>query len=443
MNRINKTSFILFKEISSSFQWRKSFLLVLYFSIASLFFAGCKDENELGLEILPPGDSLSSVFSDTATIKTLTLLEDSLRTDELSAQLLGSDKDAVYGLVTASVFSQVNLAGTPSFGNLPVADSLVLILSYSGYYGDTNALQTINVYRLNEDMHSDSSYFSSRTFTYDATSIGSSTFMPKPNTDVAVSADTLSPHLRITLSQTLADSLIALNGQTQFSSNAVWLSYFKGLFLETVNATGPGSISYFNFFKSSLTLYFHDTDLVSKKYDFSLAGARLNHFSHDYTGSTIGNQLSDSTFGDSLNYVQALAGVKMKISFPFLKHFLDSGSIIINKAQVSIKPLTSLIPYSLPPKMLLVIKDENGQNAFPADYYESTGYYGGDLNATYDGYTFNIARQLQRFIDGKVDNADFYLLVSGSGVDASRASIKSGSNLSDRMKISILYTKIN
>ena len=93
--------------------------------------------------------------------------------------------------------------------------------------------------------------------------------------------------------------------------------------------------------------------------------------------------------------------------------------------------------------MLLVIKDENGQNAFPLDYYESTGYYGGDLNSASDGYTFNIARHLQRFIDGKVDNADFYLLVSGSGVDASRATIRSGSNLSDRMKISLLYTKIN
>ncbi len=408
-----------------------------------MFFSGCKDENELGLEILPPGDALSTVFSDTITINTRTLLEDSLRTDELSAQLLGSEKDPVFGLSTASVYTQVNLAGTPSFGVAPVADSLVLILSYSGYYGDTSSLQTVNVYRLSEDMRSDSSYYSSRTFSYDASTLGTATFQPQPNTKVAVASDTLSPQLRITLSQTLADSLVALNGQTPFSSNAEWLTYFKGLFLETVNATGPGSISYFNFFKSSLTIYFHDTDLVSKKYDFSLAGARLNHFSHDYTGSTIGNQLSDSTFGDSLNYVQAIAGVKMKISFPFLKHFLDSGSIIINKAQLSIKPLTSLIPYSLPPKMLLVIKDENGQNAFPLDYYESTGYYGGDLNSTSDGYTFNIARHLQRFIDGKVNNADFYLLVSGSGVDASRATIRSGSNLSDRMKLSLLYTKIN
>ncbi len=414
-----------------------------------MFFSGCKDENELGLEILPPGDALSSVFSDTLTIHTRTLLEDSLRTDELSAQLLGSEKDPVFGLSTASVYTQVNLAGTPSFGSTSVvADSLVLILSYSGYYGDTNALQTVNVYRLSEDMRSDSSYYSNRTFSYDPALIGTAIFLPQPNTDVPVANDTLSPQLRITLSNTtegkkLADSLVALDGDLPFSSNAEWLTYFKGLFLETVNATGPGSISYFNFFKSSLTLYFHDTDLVSKKYDFSLAGARLNHFSHDYTGSTVGNQLSDSTFGDTLNYVQAIAGMKMKISFPFLKHFPDSGSIIINKAQLSIKPLTSLIPYSLPPKMLLVIKDENGQNAFPLDYYESTGYYGGDLNSTSDGYTFNIARHLQRFIDGKVDNADFYLLVSGSGVDASRATIKSGSNLSDRMKISLLYTKIN
>ena len=79
---------------------------------------------------------------------------------------------------------------------------------------------------------------------------------------------------------------------------------------------------------------------------------------------------------------------------------------------------------------------------FPIDYYESSGYYGGGLNATSDGYTFNIAQQLQRYLNGTVSNSDFYLIISGSGVVANRAIIKSGSNPNTKMKLSLFYTKL-
>ncbi len=436
---------MLLKSISSASQWRKSFLLVLTVAISSILFSGCKDENELGRDILPDGDYLNTIFSDTTQVLTSTVKEDSLRADELSLQLLGSDKNPVFGLSTASVYSQVNLEGTPTFSNLPQADSLVLILSYSGYYGDTSAQQTINVYRLSEDMRTDSSYYSNRSFTHDLTSIGSLNYSPQPFTKVVVDSDTVAAQIRIRLDQSLADSIILLNGTPTLSSNADWLSYFKGLYIESMPINVQGAISYFSFFNSKMTLYFHDTTNVnvSKTYNFSLTGARLNHFEHDFTGYDAGNQLADSTVNDSINYVQAMAGLKMKITFPFLKHFTDSGSILLNRAELKINATAPIIPYSLPQKMYLVIKDENGQNSFPLDYFESSGYYGGEINTTGDGYSFNITRQLQRYLDGVVDDTEFYLIIAASGVESTRAIIKSGSNPNSRMKLSLSYTKLN
>lgn len=436
---------MLLKSISSASQWRKSFLLVLTVAISSILFSGCKDENELGRDILPDGDYLNTIFSDTTQVLTSTVKEDSLRADELSLQLLGSDKNPVFGLSTASVYSQVNLEGTPTFSNLPQADSLVLILSYSGYYGDTSAQQTINVYRLSEDMRTDSSYYSNRSFTHDLTSIGSLNYLPQPFTKVVVDSDTVAAQIRIRLDQSLADSIILLNGTPTLSSNADWLSYFKGLYIESMPVNVQGAISYFSFFNSKMTLYFHDTTNVnvSKTYNFSLTGARLNHFEHDFTGYDAGNQLADSTVNDSINYVQAMAGLKMKITFPFLKHFTDSGSILLNRAELKINATAPIIPYSLPQKMYLVIKDENGQNSFPLDYFESSGYYGGEINTTGDGYSFNITRQLQRYLDGVVDDTEFYLIIAASGVESTRAIIKSGSNPNSRMKLSLSYTKLN
>ena len=436
---------MLLKSISSASQWRKSFLLVLTVAISSILFSGCKDENELGRDILPDGDYLNTIFSDTTQVLTSTVKEDSLRADELSLQLLGSDKNPVFGLSTASVYSQVNLEGTPTFSNLPQADSLVLILSYSGYYGDTSAQQTINVYRLSEDMRTDSSYYSNRSFTHDLTSIGSLNYLPQPFTKVVVDSDTVAAQIRIRLDQSLADSIILLNGTPTLSSNADWLSYFKGLYIESMPVNVQGAISYFSFFNSKMTLYFHDTTNVnvSKTYNFSLTGARLNHFEHDFTGYDAGNQLADSTVNDSINYVQAMAGLKMKITFPFLKHFTDSGSILLNRAELKINATAPIIPYSLPQKMYLVIKDENGQNSFPLDYFESSSYYGGEINTTGDGYSFNITRQLQRYLDGVVDDTEFYLIIAASGVESTRAIIKSGSNPNSRMKLSLSYTKLN
>ena len=112
--------------------------MVLTVVLGVILFSGCKDENELGRDILPDGDYLNTIFSDTTQVSTLTMKEDSLRADELSLQLLGSDKNPVFGLSTASVFTQVNLEGTPTFSNLPQADSLVLILSYSDRISSLN-----------------------------------------------------------------------------------------------------------------------------------------------------------------------------------------------------------------------------------------------------------------------------------------------------------------
>ncbi len=422
---------------------KKFFLLLCLSSILIIFSGGCKDEEELDLLLLPSKDQLKTLFSDTSTIQSLTQLEDSLRTDELSLQLIGSDNDPVFGKSTASVYAQVNLEGTPSFGILPVADSLILILAYGGYYGDTSGLQSINVYRLSEDMHVDSTYYSTKTLLHDPGYIGSlNNFAPLPTTDVAVGTDTISPHIRIALSLELADSILALNGKNELSSNSEWLSYFKGLFLEAVPINNRGAISYFNFFNSKLTLYFHDTANTSKNYNFSLTGARLNNFSHDYVGSQAGIQLGDSTMGDSINYILSMAGLKTKISFPFLKHFLDSGSILLNRAELNITTGTVTIPYNLPAQVYLVTKSESGEMVFPLDYYESASYYGGNLNATTNSYTFNIARHLQRYLNGTISNAEFYLIISGSGVEATRAIINSGSNPNSKMKLSLFYTKL-
>jgi hypothetical protein len=437
-----QANYTYIKKISSLFLQRKSFLF--FISIILVSISACKEEDPIGLLLLPENDQLSTVYSDTSTVVTSTQLEDSLRTDEVSVQLLGQNNDPVFGTSIANVYTQVYLQGTPAFGVQPTTDSLILILDYSGYYGDTLSDQTIEVFRLTEDLHPDSSYYSNRNFQYEPAALGTLTFKPKPNTRVSIdSLTTYEAQIRIPLSNTLGDSILALGGSSTLSSNASWVAYFKGLFLKASmpNITEDGAISYLNFFNSKLSLYFTDSSNAKKVYDFSLNGARLNQFSHDYTGTDVGNQLASPSFTDTVNYIQSMAGVKTKVNFPFLKHFLDSGNILLNRAELKVFAETAVPPYALPQRLLLVTENANGDIIFPIDYYETSGYYGGALNSSGDGYVFNIARHLQQYLNGTVTSGDFYLIVSGAGVEATRTIIKSGNNPNLKMSLSVYYTK--
>lgn len=434
------------KKTSSTLWWRKSFLIIQPLLVGILLFSGCKDPDELGLNVLPPGDQLQTEFSDTSTLITTILQEDSLQADELSLQLLGCINDPVFGIATASVYTQVNLAGTPAFGTNPIADSLVLVLGYNSIYGDTTEAQTVNVYHLNSDMSIDSTYYSNSNFSFDPTPVGNTTYIPSLK-NVVLDSDTatkLFPHIRIKLDAALADLILAQNGQTTLNSNAEWLAFFKGLKIESGSSVTPGkgAISALNFFNSTLTIYFHN-DTVAKKYNFSLANARVNNFTHNVAGSTVEPYITSGTT-DSLCFVQGMGGVKTKISMPHLKHFTDSGSIVVNKAELMITAQGNVSAfYPVPSRLFLTTRSDAGLNMFPIDYFESSGYFGGDYNTSTNTYSFNIARQVQGILDGTYSSTDFYLVVTSAGVTPNRVVIGSSTHADYKLKLSLYYTKIN
>ena len=434
------------KKTSSTLWWRKSFLIIQPILVGILLFSGCKVPDELGLNVLPPGDQLQTEFSDTSTLITTILLEDSLQTDELSLQLLGCINDPTFGIANASIYTQVNLAGTPAFGTNPIADSLVLVLGYNSIYGDSSEAQSVNVYHLTSDMSIDSTYYSYSTFAYDPTSVGSTTYLPSLK-NVVLDSDTatkLAPHLRIKLDNSLADLILSQNGLSTLNSNAEWLAFFKGLKIEAGSSvtSGKGAVSALNFFNSTMTLYFHN-DTVPKKYNFSLVNARVNNFTHNLAGSVVEPYVNTGTT-DSLCFVQGMAGVKTKISMPHLKHFNDLGSIVVNKAELYITAQSNVPAlYPVPSRLFLTTKSDAGSILFPIDYYESSGYFGGDYNTSTNAYVFNIARQVQGILDGTYSSTDFYLVVASAGVVPNRVVIGSSTNADYKLKLSVYYTKIN
>ena len=96
-----------------------AFPFVLLFS---LLLVSC-EEPELGLETQPGGDSANLLRELNLQIEAATEREDSVKTDELSLNLLGAYNDPVLGKVRASTYMQLRPAvSNIDLGSNPTAD---------------------------------------------------------------------------------------------------------------------------------------------------------------------------------------------------------------------------------------------------------------------------------------------------------------------------------
>ena len=97
-----------------------------------------KPESSIGSELIPGDEVLALNQVDTVSFSMFTILADSLRSDELSANLLGSYMDPELGPTGASIYTHLLLDGqnvTFDEANITL-DSVVLSLDYLGFYGD-------------------------------------------------------------------------------------------------------------------------------------------------------------------------------------------------------------------------------------------------------------------------------------------------------------------
>jgi hypothetical protein len=198
------------------------------------------------------------------------------------------------------------------------------------------------VYELNEDLHIDSTYYAFTTKTTKPNNLvpfGMGTITPDPINKTIVGGDSLSPQLRIPLDTNLARTFIneATNGGTTFGSNEAFLTYFKGIKIQTnngVQAAGNGATFYFNLndAASKMTVYFHQ-GTVQKTFELLLNSscADFTHINKDFSGTVIQQTLQDSTLGNNAFYAQAF-NVRAIVKIPGLDNL--KNNFLIHRADL-------------------------------------------------------------------------------------------------------------
>ncbi|PCH91081.1 MAG: hypothetical protein COB85_09580, partial [Bacteroidetes bacterium] len=308
---------------------------------------------------------------------------------------------------------------------------------------DPLTAQTVKVYLVAETFFSSSLYYSNKKFKLGNPQIedDEGDYDLDPSKEIA--SVSLKPESGDTIKIKFNDVLFGPEDSLLVNNNA-FQSLIRGFYI-TTDTTNPGGIFYLDFLSpaTKLTLYYND----SLSFDFKInsASATINHFEHSYSGTEVESQLNDSTVGDSLVYVQAMAGVKTKINFPFLSEWAKNENIAINKAELVITVLDggTLLTHPSPEALFLL---GAGANPLTNDLLEGVSYFGGTYDLASKQYKFNIARHIHEILYQGLPNDGLFLivpnnfLVTGSVVSANRAVIGGGSNSSIRMKLNLTYT---
>jgi hypothetical protein len=442
----------------------RCFLLPALLFLILLIISSCKkDPYEIGINLLPSVDTLGIKSSDTASIIAYSELQDSIRSDRTTTFLLGSLMDPVFGSSTANFYTQLDLSTTSyNFGQSPVLDSVVLMLQYDGYYGDSTALQSVKVYELSGAISPDSAYHTNNSIATYPTLLASKTFRPAIHDSVTVLGEKLAPHLRINLNKlTRYFGNKLLNAPaSSMADNTAFSEYMQGLCIKSERAVTGGGFVIFNPLATltKLVLYYHNQDVGdSLHYDYLISSStgRFNQVDHNgYLDANPEFRMQvinhDTTLGKNQLYLQGLGGVRVKLRFPHIRDFIKQGPVALNNVLLVIKNVSSDTSLAPPPTIELMKIDSVGYTSFLIDETISAAYYGGTYNKAARTYSFRITRYIQSILQGTQTNLDLYLTVNNplkSLLDPNRI-VVSGTNpllpliKGDRLQLQVTYTKI-
>ena len=328
-------------------------LLLVAFAIVFIHVSCTKiSSTEIGNGLIPPVDNVNT-FDTTVLVQTSTSLNPFdpvvYKTDE---HVIGVLNDPIFGRTEASVF--VELKPTAYKYSFPItkayrrADSAVLILKYTGLYGDstlTTPIQNWEVRELNELLDGDSAYRVSVN-----PSVGGSLLNAPANIDVRRLGDSVknrfeatTNQVRIKLSASFAERLINTYDSTNaYASDSAFRRAFKGFAIRPVGGSAGNALVRVNLLDTDtkLALYYHK-DSANIKSDTSVnyfrfstftdqTSATANRIVRDYNGSEVAAAVATPGNASKV-YVQTSPGTYVDIVIPGLENL---NNRIIHRAEL-------------------------------------------------------------------------------------------------------------
>ncbi|MDX1939415.1 MAG: DUF4270 family protein [Saprospiraceae bacterium] len=432
----------------------------------------CTDPTEIGADLLE-GDKAEVGFTDTLEVIATTIKTDSILTyfpvfqtsEAFTLYPCGNMIDPIFGTTKAQIYGQLSLSDfLPDLEAAAKVDSIILVLPYDsiGLYGNLKETYGISVKRLTEDMDNNLSYYSNDSFQSDPNPLANVQFVPRLDSitifDYATGeVDTLKipAQLRIPLPISFAQELIQLDTNF-YESDSAFISYFKGIHIQptTVNQ-GMLSFNLANS-RSGIYLYYEKTDTSKAQYQFEFNAfrARSVQFEHNAAGTIVERYAGNTSLGDSLIFLQGMAGVTTKLEIPFVKNLTG---VVINKAELEVRiaelPGDNLDIFTPVPQIVLIRPEEDGDFVSIDDVTILLRQGTTVFNTAYGGmpeegkpgepkvYKMNISTHFQRMIDGSRPNI-LYLSVLNRVETPSRVALYGTKHPQYAIKLKVAFTRL-
>lgn len=459
---------------------KRSFPAIALFLAAGLILSvGCtRPEEEIGLQLQPDDDILQADRVDTFTVRAVTTLDDSIRTDKINPAVIGAYRDPVFGVTRSGHVTELRLSSiNPQFiaeGSTMddmVIDSMVLVLSYfvpeklnetRPYYGNGLGEQYFQVFEVSDSLYIDSAYFDYSAVNYypeDLVKPGYNLQKPAPFTNVYLSGDTIpyAPQLRIPLKEELGYRFLEASADGEFTAPE-FISMFRGIYVkvdETKADLSKTSLFYFDTFNSDsrIMMYYHDTHTGedSLRYSFVIRNnsGKFNKPYHNYASAhqSLKDQLSrEGGTGDQDLYVQGMAGLKINVDFPYLNTLKDSTNVAVNKAELvlPVRLMHSLSVFNPPAQLFIFGRNTDGTLYQLSD--DDANGRSGLYDPASQSYRFVISRYIQQILLGNRENTGVEIVPIAAGRNANRAIINgpeypSPDNPSNNLKLELTFTK--
>jgi hypothetical protein len=401
---------------------------IKWVGILSLFLVSCDTPKEIGDDLFSVEVGLN--YSDTITIKSSTVLIDSIYSGSPNTLLVGSYNHPVLGLSESAAFTQVSNIDTLFAKATSVYDSLTMRLAYAGYQGDTTKSQTLSVYRLLDSLNRGTDYFANSTIRSEATTLGTYTFKPRPIRTRAMNGDSVQlDTLRFRMSDAFGRELMSKYADVKVAAGSKgFRDYFPGMLFKS-SSSSAGAMIGFNPGYSRMTLYFHNPGDVTKyymDYYFSLSNAlypellaRFNQIKSTKSVTLAGlknpGNLVPSTATYGLTYIQAGTGVATKVEFPYLLNLKGNRNVAVNKAELVLTAADNIDLQQTIAQLSIVETNATNRtlrNAYGLKYLLSEGGSSVITSAIEPGsktYTFNVTTAMQSILVGKQANSGWLI----------------------------------
>jgi hypothetical protein len=446
----------------------------------------------LGGDLIPAVDNITTFETVLDASTKNNFFDDSTKLTILQNVALGYLNDPEFGQTTADVYFNVVPAvrGVNPFvarDSVQAIDSVVLSLGYTAFYGDSNAVQTVQVFQIAQDSDfTDTALFRfdrSQDFTTTGGLLGNKSYSASQLNDsirLIRRRDTTKAAnvLRIPLSNSIGEYFQTFDtsqgNRGGFRSDSIFFKLFKGLAIKSQSS--GNALTYFDLrdpAKTKLTVYYQvkrngKIDTASTDFVHATNG-QANIIRRSIAGSAFetnitGNNRERIYLQSSPGTGSSSASIKIDALDAFENSIIHRAELIVPKVTVS--GVNENI-FSRPSSLYLDRKRASNDSAlfFAKDIFDLTGNltprFGGVIDAD-NSYRFNITRHVQDIVTGREQNDSLRLFaplqvtyrVTGNvqpfvipvnfGPAYGRVIVGGGSNPdpSKRTRLRIIYSKI-